>query len=166
MRTGGVKRVWGNLARKCLAGMPFFLNPENFVFRSSAWLVRHYLPHFLLDLTHAASIRKYSKTSLQKADNLCTVDTSLAPVDFTITLIHFDPPRSGHLSPPNNGPQPPPLTNPSQYKITSENGQWSFDHIMRMLVYLFHNATVAGFKDWALYYHHLVIKKKHHNEAE
>ena len=27
----------------------------------------------------------------------------LPPIDFTIELIHFEPPRSGHLSTPNNG---------------------------------------------------------------
>jgi len=27
----------------------------------------------------------------------------LPPIDFTIKLIHYEPPRSGHLSTPNNG---------------------------------------------------------------
>ena len=27
----------------------------------------------------------------------------LPPIDFTIKLIHFEPPRSGHLSTPSNG---------------------------------------------------------------
>ena len=27
----------------------------------------------------------------------------LTPIDFIIELIHFEPPRSGHLSTPNNG---------------------------------------------------------------
>ena len=31
-----------NLTRKCLAGMPRFLNPTNFIFRSSMRLVRYY----------------------------------------------------------------------------------------------------------------------------
>ena len=31
-----------NLAQKCLARMPPFLNPANFLFRSSTRLVRHY----------------------------------------------------------------------------------------------------------------------------
>ena len=31
-----------NLARKCLAGMPWFLNPANFIFRSSTRLVWYY----------------------------------------------------------------------------------------------------------------------------
>ena len=36
------KGLGNNLARKCLAGMPRFLNPANFIFRSSTWLVRYY----------------------------------------------------------------------------------------------------------------------------
>ena len=35
-------------------------------------------------------------TSLQRTAHL-------PPIDFTIELIHFEPPRSGHLSTPNNG---------------------------------------------------------------
>ena len=41
----------------------------------------------------------------EKADNL-TISVQrtayLPPIDFTIELIHFEPPRSGHLSTPNN----------------------------------------------------------------
>ena len=36
------KSLGNNLARKCLAGMPQFLNSANFPFRSSSPLVRHY----------------------------------------------------------------------------------------------------------------------------
>ena len=36
------KGLGNNLARKCLAGMPWFLNPTNFIFRSSTRLVRYY----------------------------------------------------------------------------------------------------------------------------
>jgi len=39
-------------------------------------------------------------TDPPEADNLCTVNGSLAPID---ELIHFKPPRSGHLSTLNNG---------------------------------------------------------------
>ena len=35
-------------------------------------------------------------TSLQRTAHL-------PPIDFTIELIHYEPPRSGHLSTPNNG---------------------------------------------------------------
>ena len=41
----GVERVWG-ITRKRLAEMALFLNPENVVFRSSASLIRHYLPYY------------------------------------------------------------------------------------------------------------------------
>ena len=36
------KGLGNNLARKCLAGMPLFLNSANFIFRSSTRLVRYY----------------------------------------------------------------------------------------------------------------------------
>ena len=36
------KGLGNNFARKCLAGMPRFLNPANFIFRSSTRLVRYY----------------------------------------------------------------------------------------------------------------------------
>ena len=36
------KGLGNNLARKCLAGMPRFLNPANFIFRCSTRLVRYY----------------------------------------------------------------------------------------------------------------------------
>ena len=36
------KGLGNNLARECLAGMPRFLNPANFIFRSSTRLVRYY----------------------------------------------------------------------------------------------------------------------------
>ena len=36
------KGLGNNLAWKCLAGMPRFLNPANFIFRSSTRLVRYY----------------------------------------------------------------------------------------------------------------------------
>ena len=44
IRTGGYARkgLGNNLARKCLAGMPQFLYPANFIFRSSTRLVRYY----------------------------------------------------------------------------------------------------------------------------
>ena len=51
-------------------------------------------------------------------------------IDFTIELILFEPPRSGHLS--TDTDQPP--TYLGQYKITSENVQWSYTHPMWMLV--------------------------------
>ena len=44
-----------------------------------------------------------------------------------------------------------PWRNLANIKITSENGQWSYTHIMRTLVDCFRNATVAGFKDRALH---------------
>ena len=36
------KSLGNNLSRKCLAGMPRFLNPANFIFRPSTRLVRYY----------------------------------------------------------------------------------------------------------------------------
>ena len=36
------KGLGNNLTRKCLAGMPQFLNPANFIFRPSTRLVRYY----------------------------------------------------------------------------------------------------------------------------
>ena len=49
----------------------------------------------------------YSKTSNNGPSEKRTTSVQrtnhLPPVDFTIELIHFEPPRSGHLSTPNNG---------------------------------------------------------------
>ena len=49
----------------------------------------------------------YSKTSnngpSEKRTTSVQRTTHLPPIDFTIELIHFEPPRSGHLSTPNNG---------------------------------------------------------------
>ena len=49
----------------------------------------------------------YSKTSNNGPSEKRTTSLQrtayLPPIDFTIELIHFEPPRSGHLSTPNNG---------------------------------------------------------------
>ena len=49
----------------------------------------------------------YSKTSnngpSEKRTTSLQRTAHLPPIDFTIELIHFEPPRSGHLSTPNNG---------------------------------------------------------------
>ena len=49
----------------------------------------------------------YSKTSNSEPSKKQTTSVQrtahLAPTDFTIELIHFEPPRSRHLSTPNNG---------------------------------------------------------------
>ena len=49
----------------------------------------------------------YSKTSnngpSEKRTSSLQRTAHLPPIDFTIELIHFEPPRSGHLSTPNNG---------------------------------------------------------------
>ena len=74
----------------------------------------------------------YSKTSnngpSEKRTTSLQRTAHLPPIDFTIELIHFEPPRSGHLSTPNTSQlrttdtdQAP--TYLGQYKITSENGQ-------------------------------------------
>ena len=51
--------------------------------------------------------RIYSKTSNSGPSEKRTTSVQrtahLPPIDFTIELIHFEPPRSGHLSTPNNG---------------------------------------------------------------
>ena len=53
------------------------------------------------------SKQSYSKTSNNGPSENRTTSvqrtTHLPPIDFTIELIHFEPPRSGHLSTPNNG---------------------------------------------------------------
>ena len=50
---------------------------------------------------------RYSKTSnngpSEKRTTSLQRTAHLPPIDFTIELIHFEPPRSGHLSTPNNG---------------------------------------------------------------
>ena len=49
----------------------------------------------------------YSKTSnngpSEKRTTSLQRTAHLPPIDFTIELIHYEPPRSGHLSTPNNG---------------------------------------------------------------
>ena len=49
----------------------------------------------------------YSKTSnngpSEKRTTSLQRTAHLPPIDFTIELINFEPPRSGHLSTPNNG---------------------------------------------------------------
>ena len=49
----------------------------------------------------------YSKTSNNGPSKKWTTSIQrtapLPPIDFIITLIHLEPPRSGHLSTPNNG---------------------------------------------------------------
>ena len=49
----------------------------------------------------------YSKTSNNGPSEKRTTSEQrtahLPPIDFTIELIYFEPPRSGHLSTPNNG---------------------------------------------------------------
>ena len=50
---------------------------------------------------------RYSKTSnngpSEKRTTSLQRTAHLPPIDFTIELIHYEPPRSGHLSTPNNG---------------------------------------------------------------
>ena len=52
-------------------------------------------------------ITRYSKTSNNGSSVKQTTSVQrtahLPPIDLTIELIHFEPPRSGHLSTPNNG---------------------------------------------------------------
>ena len=49
----------------------------------------------------------YSKTSnngpSEKRTTSLQRTAHLPPIDFTTELIHYEPPRSGHLSTPNNG---------------------------------------------------------------
>ena len=58
-------------------------------------------------LRRVLSFKKYSKTSnngpSEKRTTSLQRTAHLPPIDFTIELIHFKPPRSGHLSTPNNG---------------------------------------------------------------
>ena len=53
------------------------------------------------------ALQQYSKTSNNGPSEKRTTSVQrmdhLPPIDFTIELIHFEPPRSGHLSTPNNG---------------------------------------------------------------
>jgi len=52
-------------------------------------------------------LHNYSKTSnsgpSEKRTTSLQRTAHLPPIDFTIELIHYEPPRSGHLSTPNNG---------------------------------------------------------------
>ena len=76
--------------------------------------------HAAENLTKLAIQVKFFFLSLCQAESIITVKTSnngpsekrttsvqrtdhLPPIDFTIELIHFEPPRNGHLSTPNNG---------------------------------------------------------------
>ena len=58
-------------------------------------------------LNRGLATRLYSKTSnngpSEKRTTSVQRTTHLPPIDFTIKLIHFEPPRSGHVSTPNNG---------------------------------------------------------------
>ena len=60
-----------------------------------------------LDLLFNSEHDVYSKTSNNGPSEKRTTSVQrtahLPPIDFTIELIHFEPPRSGHLSTPNNG---------------------------------------------------------------
>ena len=62
-----------------------------------------------LQLATVAAYRqnKYSKTSNNGPSEKRTTSVQqmahLPPIDFTIELIHLEPPRSGHLPTPNNG---------------------------------------------------------------
>ena len=53
------------------------------------------------------TVTVYSKTSNNGPSEKWTTSVQrtahLPPIDFTIELIHYEPPRSGHLSIPNNG---------------------------------------------------------------
>ena len=81
-------------------------------------------------------------------DNLCTTDGSLAPDWFYHRTNTF---RTSEKQTPLNSEQQT-LISPQRTlaNITSENGQWSYTHIMRTLVNHFRNATTTGFKEWAL----------------
>jgi len=93
----------------------------------------------------------YSKTSnngpSEKRTTSLQRTAHLPPIDFTIELIHYKPPRSRHLSTPNNGHWTgPDLPSPIQ------NYLWKWT-VKRYTHIMFRNATIAGFNDRALYYH-------------
>ena len=58
-------------------------------------------------VNHTAIDKVYSKTSnngpSEKQTTSLQRTVHLHPIYFTIELIHFEPPRSGHLSTPNSG---------------------------------------------------------------
>ena len=55
------KGLGNNLARKCLAGMPRFLNPANFIFRSSTRLSGT-TPIFKISMLYRISLPVISRT--------------------------------------------------------------------------------------------------------
>ena len=61
----------------------------------------------IVHLTIPSQESVYSKTSNNGPSEKRTTSVQrtahLPPIDFTIQLLHFKPPRSGHLSTPNNG---------------------------------------------------------------
>ena len=63
--------------------------------------------NWLMSTGNMYSCHKYSKTSnngpSEKRTTSLQRTAHLPPIDFTIELIRFEPPRSGHLSTPNNG---------------------------------------------------------------
>ena len=79
-------------------------------------------------LLHAPTVKPLI-TDPPKLDNLCTADRSLAPDCFYDKLIHFEPPRSGHLrSQLRTADTTEPQMYLSQYKITSKSRQWNYTH--------------------------------------
>ena len=60
-----------------------------------------------ISLSLTTYLDNYSKTSnngpSEKRTTSVQQTTRLPPIDFTIEILHFEPPRSGHLSTPNNG---------------------------------------------------------------
>ena len=81
----------------------------------SAWLFVAFADPLRMNFK---SRRAYSKTSnngpSEKRTTSVRRKAHLPPIDFTLELIHYKPPRSGHLS--TDTDQPPMYI--SQYKIT------------------------------------------------
>ena len=107
-----------------------------------------FIPLLLFWKTEVIVTVKPLKWTLQKADNLCTADGSLAPDWFYHSTNTF---RTSEKQTLLNSEQRTLISPRHTFKITIENGQQSYTHIMWTVVRRFRNATVAGFKDQALY---------------
>ena len=51
---------------------------------------------------HSQAISKTSNNGHSEKRTTSTADASLAPIDFTVELIHYEPLRSAYLLTPNN----------------------------------------------------------------
>ena len=107
-----------------------------------------FIPLLLFWKTEVIVTVKPLKWTLQKADNLCTADGSLASDWFYHSTNTFWTSKKQTLL---NSEQRTLIRPPRTFKITTENGQQSYTHIMQTVVHCFRNATVTGFKDQALY---------------